>query len=168
MAFVKKNWVIDDVVKPEDANRWESALASNDATGTGSVSGGNLVIDSQNPPANLNDYYVDFIAPEDYLVTRPFIINGVNFGAGVVKDIQQKLIPNGAWRAGAPVRIRIVNGSVFLSGGASNSGYWVGATPPAADQAEILLWVDTTTGQLKYRTTPGSATWNIVKGVYNA
>lgn len=164
MTFNKKYWLIDDIVKPEDANRWEDAIAALNANASASISGGNLTITSDNTPASTADYYVEFIAPADYVRTQNLVINGVNYGAGTTRDIQQNFLPNGAWKAGAPIRLRIVGSTLFLQGGGGGSKISVSITQPT--EAEDLLWMDASTGLLMYRTTAGGA-WIPAKGTYS-
>lgn len=165
MAYVRKYWVIDEIVKPADANRWEEAFTELFGSATGSVSGDTIIITSTTPPTDPNDYYVDFIAPEDFDSSKSFIIDNVTFPPGSIKDIQQKALISGAWKAGAPIRLRILNGQLFLTGGsAGSSPIHIGNLAPT--EPTLMLWLDTTTNVLKYRESAGSVTWITVKGVY--
>lgn len=167
MAYDKKIWHIDDIVKPEDAQRWEDQFEKLDTNGTASSGSTTINIISDSPPIDPNDYFIDFIATEDYSTAKSLTLNGKEFTTANIRDIQQNALKNGAWKTGAPIRLRVLGDQVFLAGGGGGSlPFHIGTTAPTDES--VLMWFNTSDQLIRFRTVAGSTTWLIARGTYNA
>lgn len=118
MNYDKQYYLIDDVIRPENANRWEDGIADLFAVATCSISGTTITLNSQWSPLNTTDYWIEFVATAAFPNNGVIVANGTTIAAANVLDQQGRKLQAGAWASGAPVRIRILNGRAYLMGGA--------------------------------------------------
>lgn len=111
MNYAKQQYVVDDVIKPEETNKWEDAIADCFAVATCNTTGNLMTVSSQWAPANMEDYWVEFIADSVYSSSYQVNINGTLVS---MKDLQGEPVDSSTWIIGSPVRLRVIGANAFL------------------------------------------------------